>query len=305
MRVSARSAPPRVAWLSSDECNGPPSCRSGRGPKAGVRSGSPSRRRRRRHLEPQSFNGAVATGRAPTPSPPSSPVANAGRGRGRQRPVDTASLTAAGALRVPSTARIEWGAPPATTGAGSSPSPHASTNSQQRLPDPGAAPGRHPRRRLPHLEAPRSPSQPGGVEGIAILAPCVDWRQPIEYVEETQRPAPWSRAAGLHGRARLRRVADSTGEPLPDVAPALLEGESSVWDGLAAHPPVPRCLGQLRPGQRAQRRRGPHRLVAEHLSGRQGGKHAVPRPGPRRAPRPSPGSGPPPPVLDPGRHHLV
>ena len=72
-----------------------------------------------------------------------------------------------------------------------------------------------------------------GAKGIAILAPCVYRRRAVDEAEAADKP----------GLARVLRgftvvhvfdEADTTGEPLPDVRPVLLDGEGSLWDALAA-----------------------------------------------------------------------
>ena len=68
---------------------------------------------------------------------------------------------------------------------------------------------------------------------------------------------------------------DTTGDPLPDVAPVLLEGDSTLWDALAAQGAsagyrlsrgeCPGANGRTNFAERSV-------VVAEHLSGRQADK---------------------------------
>jgi hypothetical protein len=74
-----------------------------------------------------------------------------------------------------------------------------------------------------------------GERGIAILAPCVYRRRPLDEEEAAQRPAL---ATVLRGFTVVHvfDLSQTDGEALPDVAPQLLSGgdAAGLWDGLAA-----------------------------------------------------------------------
>jgi antirestriction protein ArdC len=73
-----------------------------------------------------------------------------------------------------------------------------------------------------------------GEKGIAILAPCVYRRRPLTDDEAAERP---ELAKVLRGFTVVHvfDIAQTDGEPLPDVRPTLLEGEATdgLWDALA------------------------------------------------------------------------
>jgi len=72
-----------------------------------------------------------------------------------------------------------------------------------------------------------------GSKGIAILAPCVYRRRAVDEADPAENPAV---ARVLRGFTVVHVFdeSDTTGEPLPDVAPVLLEGDGALWDALAA-----------------------------------------------------------------------
>jgi hypothetical protein len=84
-----------------------------------------------------------------------------------------------------------------------------------------------------------------GSKGIAILAPCVYRRRGADEAAPTTAPAA-SQTDSSSESADAARVlrgfkvvhvfaqSDTTGEPLPDMRPVLLEGEGALWDALAA-----------------------------------------------------------------------
>jgi len=113
-----------------------------------------------------------------------------------------------------------------------------------------------------------------GAKGIAILAPCVYRRRPLDEADPAENPAV---ARVLRGFTVVHVFdeSDTTGDPLPDVTPVLLEGDSTLWDALAAqvasagyHLSRGECPGANGRTNFAQRTV----VVAEHLSGRQADK---------------------------------
>ena len=72
-----------------------------------------------------------------------------------------------------------------------------------------------------------------GAKGIAILAPCVYRRRPVDEADPAE-DAGIARVLRGFTVVHVFDESDTTGEPLPDVAPVLLEGESALWDSLAA-----------------------------------------------------------------------
>src|SRR4051794_6998074 len=72
-----------------------------------------------------------------------------------------------------------------------------------------------------------------GAKGIAILAPCVYRGRAVDETDPAENAAV---ARVLRGFTVVHVFdqADTTGEPLPDVAPVLLEGDGALWDSLAA-----------------------------------------------------------------------
>ena len=113
-----------------------------------------------------------------------------------------------------------------------------------------------------------------GAKGIAILAPCVYRRRPVDEADPAENPAV---ARVLRGFTVVHVFdeSDTTGDPLPDVAPVLLEGDSTLWDALAAQVAsagyrlsrgeCPGANGRTNFAERTV-------VVAEHLSGRQADK---------------------------------
>ena len=113
-----------------------------------------------------------------------------------------------------------------------------------------------------------------GAKGIAILAPCVYRRRPVDEADPAENPAV---ARVLRGFTVVHVFdeSDTTGDPLPDVAPVLLEGDSTLWDALAAQVAsagyrlsrgeCPGVNGRTNFAERTV-------VVAEHLSGRQADK---------------------------------
>ena len=72
-----------------------------------------------------------------------------------------------------------------------------------------------------------------GAKGIAILAPCVYRRRPVDEADAGDNPAVVRVLRGFTV-VHVFDEADTTGDPLPDVSPVLLEGEGALWDALAA-----------------------------------------------------------------------
>lgn len=79
-----------------------------------------------------------------------------------------------------------------------------------------------------------------GAKGIAILAPCVYRSAAADGAGPAAAPADdTTESAGAPRVLRGFKVvhvlaqSDTTGEPLPEVAPVLLEGEGALWDALA------------------------------------------------------------------------
>ena len=71
-----------------------------------------------------------------------------------------------------------------------------------------------------------------GAKGIAILAPCVYRRRPVDDTDPAENPAV---ARVLRGFTVVHVFdqSDTAGEQLPDIAPILLEGDAALWDALA------------------------------------------------------------------------
>ncbi len=72
-----------------------------------------------------------------------------------------------------------------------------------------------------------------GAKGIAILAPCVYRRRGVDEADPTENPAIVKVLRGFTV-VHVFDEADTTGDPVPDVAPVLLEGDGTLWDDLAA-----------------------------------------------------------------------
>jgi len=113
-----------------------------------------------------------------------------------------------------------------------------------------------------------------GAKGIAILAPCVYRRRPVDEADPAENAAV---ARVLRGFTVVHVFdqSDTTGDPLPDVAPVLLEGESALWDSLASQVAAAGFAlsrGYCAPANGATNFAERTVVVAEHLSGRQADK---------------------------------
>jgi len=113
-----------------------------------------------------------------------------------------------------------------------------------------------------------------GAKGIAILAPCDYRRRPVDDSDPDENPAVVRALRGFTV-VHVFDEADTTGEPVTDMAPVLLEGEGALWDGLAAQvasagytlsrDDCPGANGRTNFAERTV-------VVANHLSGRQADK---------------------------------
>jgi hypothetical protein len=113
-----------------------------------------------------------------------------------------------------------------------------------------------------------------GAKGIAILAPCVFRHRPIDEGDPDENPAVVRVLRGFTV-VHVFDESDTTGEPLADIRPALLDGEATMWEALAAQVAsagytlsrgdCAPAFGRTHFGQRTV-------VVAEHLSGRQADK---------------------------------
>ena len=113
-----------------------------------------------------------------------------------------------------------------------------------------------------------------GAKGIAILAPCVYRRRPVDETDPSENAAV---ARVLRGFTVVHVFdqADTTGEALPDVAPVLLEGDGALWDALATQVGAAGysvARGECAPANGRTDFRDRSVVVAEHLSGRQADK---------------------------------
>jgi len=113
-----------------------------------------------------------------------------------------------------------------------------------------------------------------GAKGIAILAPCVYRRRPVDDTDPVENPAV---ARVLRGFTVVHVFdqSDTTGEALPDVAPVLLEGDGALWDALASQVGAAGysvARGECAPANGRTNFRDRSVVVAEHLSGRQADK---------------------------------
>jgi antirestriction protein ArdC len=74
-----------------------------------------------------------------------------------------------------------------------------------------------------------------GEKGVAILAPVVTRRRPVDHDEETEQPGLVRVLRGFTV-AHIFDVSQTDGPPLPEVGPALLDGNApaQLWDRLAA-----------------------------------------------------------------------
>jgi len=113
-----------------------------------------------------------------------------------------------------------------------------------------------------------------GSKGIAILAPCVYRRRGVDESEVAEDPALPKVLRGFTV-VHVFDEADTTGEPLADVAPVLLEGDAALWDDLAAQvisAGFTVARGDCR-GANGYTDFATHTVVvADHLSGRQADK---------------------------------
>ena len=113
-----------------------------------------------------------------------------------------------------------------------------------------------------------------GAKGIAILAPCVYRRRPVDDAEGAENPALVRVLRGFTV-VHVFDEADTTGEPLADVSPVLLEGEGALWDALAAQVAAAGFTlsrGDCAPANGATDFAERTVVVAEHLSPRQADK---------------------------------
>ncbi len=113
-----------------------------------------------------------------------------------------------------------------------------------------------------------------GSKGIAILAPCVYRRRGVDEAEAVDNPAIVKVLRGFTV-VHVFDEADTTGDPLPDVAPVLLEGEGSLWDDLAAQVEAAGFTvsrGDCAPANGCTNFATHSVVVAEHLSGRHADK---------------------------------
>jgi hypothetical protein len=125
-----------------------------------------------------------------------------------------------------------------------------------------------------------------GSKGIAILAPCVYRRRGADDAAPTTAPADrtsdsTSESAGTARVLRGFKVvhvfahSDTAGDPLPDVAAVLLEGEGALWDALAAQVTAAGfsvSRGDCGSANGCTNFAARTVVVAEHLSGRQADK---------------------------------
>jgi hypothetical protein len=113
-----------------------------------------------------------------------------------------------------------------------------------------------------------------GAKGIAILAPCVYRRRPVDEGDAGENPALVRVLRGFTV-VHVFDESDTTGDTLPDVAPVLLEGESTLWDSLAAQVTsagFTLSRGDCAPANGATNFAERTVVVGEHLSGRQADK---------------------------------
>jgi hypothetical protein len=113
-----------------------------------------------------------------------------------------------------------------------------------------------------------------GAMGIAILAPCVYRRRPVADDDPDENPAV-ARVLRAFTVAHVFDEADTTGPPLPEVAPVLLDGDGSLWDALAAQVVAAGfrvSRGECAPANGTTNFAERTVVVAGHLSGRQADK---------------------------------
>ena len=121
-----------------------------------------------------------------------------------------------------------------------------------------------------------------GSKGIAILAPCVYRRRGADDAAPTTAPVDSTTESA--GAARVLRgfkvvhvfaQRDTTGDPLPEVAPVLLEGEGALWNALAAQVTAAGFAvsrGDCGSANGCTNFAARTVVVSEHLSGRQADK---------------------------------
>ena len=113
-----------------------------------------------------------------------------------------------------------------------------------------------------------------GAKGIAILAPCVYRGRPVDDTEGAEHPAVVRVLRGFTV-VHVFDEADTTGEPIVDMGPVLLEGEGSLWDALAtqvASAGYSLSRGDCAPANGYTRFCEHAVVVGEHLGGRQSDK---------------------------------
>lgn len=113
-----------------------------------------------------------------------------------------------------------------------------------------------------------------GAKGIAILAPCVYRRRPVDDDDANENPAIMRALRGFTV-VHVFDESDTTGEPIADMAPILLEGDAALWDGLAAQVTgagFTLSRGQCAPANGCTDFAKRTVVVADHLGGRQADK---------------------------------
>ncbi len=113
-----------------------------------------------------------------------------------------------------------------------------------------------------------------GAKGIAILAPCVYRRRPVDDTDPAENAAVARVLRGFR-MVHVFDQADTTGEALDDVAPVLLEGDGALWEALGAQVAAAGyslSRGDCAPANGRTNFREHTVVVAEHLGGRQADK---------------------------------
>ncbi len=113
-----------------------------------------------------------------------------------------------------------------------------------------------------------------GAKGIAILAPCVYRRRPVDDDDANENPGIVRALRGFTV-VHVFDESDTTGEPIADIAPILLEGDAALWDGLAAQVTdagFTLSRGQCAPANGRTDFAKRTVVVADHLGGRQADK---------------------------------
>jgi hypothetical protein len=113
-----------------------------------------------------------------------------------------------------------------------------------------------------------------GAKGIAILAPCLYRRRPADDDSAADNPALVRVLRGFKV-VHVFDEADTTGEPLPDVAPVLLDGDSTLWGALTAQvlsAGYTLAVGDCAPANGATNFHERTVVIDEHLIGRQADK---------------------------------